>query len=69
MIQKLFKKYIVRRDHGQCQVLIPLIELDDLCDEIVEYIFDYIQALSKAGIDAAKAGRDLNRLIKKMEKS
>ena len=33
-IQKLFKPYIVRRNHGQCQVLIPLIELDDLCDKI-----------------------------------
>ena len=36
-IQKLFKKYIVDRKNGQCQVLIPLIELDNLCEEI-EYL-------------------------------
>ena len=34
MIQKLFKKYIVTRKNGQCQVLIPLVELDELCDRI-----------------------------------
>lgn len=34
-IQKLFKPYIVNRKNGQCQVLIPLIELDDLCDKII----------------------------------
>jgi len=33
-IQKLFKPYIVKRKHGQCQVLIPLVELDELCDRI-----------------------------------
>ena len=33
-IQKLFKPYIVRRKNGQCQVLIPLVELDELCDRI-----------------------------------
>ena len=33
-IQKLFKPYIVTRKNGQCQILIPLIELDDLCDKI-----------------------------------
>ena len=33
-IQKLFKQYIVRRKKGQCQILIPLIELDELCNEI-----------------------------------
>ena len=35
-IQKLFKPYIVRRKNGQCQVLIPLIELDELCDKIIK---------------------------------
>ena len=35
-IQKLFKPYIVKRKNGQCQVLIPLVELDDLCEEILE---------------------------------
>ena len=34
MIQKLFKKYIVTRKNGQCQVLIPLVELDELCERI-----------------------------------
>ena len=33
-IEKLFKPYIVTRKNGQCQVLIPLIELDELCDKI-----------------------------------
>ena len=33
-IQKLFKKWIVKRDHGQCQILIPLIELDAFCEQI-----------------------------------
>lgn len=27
---RAFKPYIVRRDHGQCQVLIPLCQLDDV---------------------------------------
>lgn len=36
LIQKLFKPYIVNRKHGQCQILIPLIELDDLCYQILE---------------------------------
>ena len=34
-IQKLFKPYIVKRKNGQCQVLIPLIELDELCERII----------------------------------
>ena len=33
-IQKLFKSYVVRRKNGQCQVLIPLVELDELCEKI-----------------------------------
>lgn len=33
-IQKLFKPYFVKRKNGQCQVLIPLVELDELCDKI-----------------------------------
>ena len=33
-IQKLFKKYIVKRPNGNCQVLFALTELDDLCMEI-----------------------------------
>jgi len=51
-IQSLFKQYIVKRKNGQCQVLIPLIELDDLCDKLdnliqqakedcIETIWDY----------------------------
>jgi hypothetical protein len=38
MIQKLFKPYIVKRKNSQCQVLIPLIELDDLCYQILRKI-------------------------------
>ena len=38
MIQKLFKPYIVRRKNGQCQVLIPLVELDELCHNIMAHI-------------------------------
>jgi len=34
LIQKLFKEYIVRREKGQCQILIPLSELDELCERI-----------------------------------
>jgi len=33
-IQKLFKLYIVKRKNGQCQILIPLVELDELCGKI-----------------------------------
>jgi len=33
-IQKLFKPYFVNRKNGQCQILIPLVELDELCDKI-----------------------------------
>jgi len=33
-IQKLFKPYIVKRKNGQCQILIPLVELDELCEKI-----------------------------------
>lgn len=38
MVYKIFKKYIVRRDNGQCQVLIPLIELDNLVIRITRLI-------------------------------
>ncbi|KKL69307.1 hypothetical protein LCGC14_2116280 [marine sediment metagenome] len=38
LIQSLFKPYIVKRKNGQCQILIPLIELDDLCNKIVKFI-------------------------------
>ena len=38
-IQKLFKPYFVRRKNGQCQVLIPLVELDDLCEKINSLYF------------------------------
>ena len=40
-IQSLFKPYIVKRNNGQCQVLIPLIELDDLCDKIKKLLKEY----------------------------
>ena len=36
-IQKLFKPYFVNRKNGQCQVLIPLVELDELCDKIEKH--------------------------------
>jgi hypothetical protein len=34
-ITKCFKKYIVKRPNGNCQVLFALTELDDLVDEII----------------------------------
>jgi len=34
-IRKLFKPYIVRRKNGQCQILIPLIELDEFVEKII----------------------------------
>ena len=33
-LQSLFKKYIVKRPNGMCQVLFSLTELDNLCDDI-----------------------------------
>lgn len=45
-IQKLFKPYIVKRKNGQCQVLIPLVELDALCDRIsVELVGKKVNAV------------------------
>jgi hypothetical protein len=35
-IQKIFKPYIAKRKNGQCQVLIPLVELDEVCDAITK---------------------------------
>jgi hypothetical protein len=35
-IQKIFKPYIAKRKNGQCQVLIPLVELDEVCDAILK---------------------------------
>lgn len=35
-ITKLFKKYIVKRPNGNCQVLFALTELDNLVDEIIK---------------------------------
>ena len=53
MIQKLFKPYIVKRKNGQCQVLIPLVELDELCEKIrkthyLEDMFDSIERKKNA---------------------
>jgi len=36
-LQKLFKPYIVRRENGQCQILIPLIELDNFCNKLQKF--------------------------------
>ena len=35
-ITKCFKKYIVKRPNGNCQVLFALTELDNLVDEIID---------------------------------
>jgi len=43
--QKLFKPYIVKRKNGQCQVLIPLIELDELCEAIELHAFHVYKPL------------------------
>ena len=46
-IQKLFKPYIIRRKNGQCQVLIPLVELDELCKEIESHVIKNLNDLLK----------------------
>lgn len=38
-ITALFKKYIVKRPRGQCQILFSLYELDKLIDKILSEIF------------------------------
>ena len=38
-ITKLFKKWIVKRPNGQCQILFSLYELDKLIDEILSELF------------------------------
>ena len=40
IIQDCFKKYIVKRPKGMCQILFSLTELDNLCDEIKNDVFD-----------------------------
>ena len=35
-IVKLFKPYLVKRERGQCQILIPLIELDVFVNKIAK---------------------------------
>lgn len=37
-ITRLFKKWIVKRPQGMCQILFALTELDDFVDEIVELV-------------------------------
>jgi len=43
-IQQLFKPYIVPRKNGQCQVLIPLVELDELCEKIREHVISSLSS-------------------------
>lgn len=38
-ITHLFKKWIVKRPNGQCQILFSLYELDKLIDEILSELF------------------------------
>ena len=38
-ITALFKKYIVKRPEGQCQILFSINELDKLIDRIFKEIF------------------------------
>jgi len=35
---KLFKPYIVKRDKGQCQILLPLVELDGFVEKLLEKV-------------------------------
>jgi len=37
-ITRLFKKWIVKRPNGQCQILFSLTELDNFVDEILSEI-------------------------------
>jgi len=38
-ITALFKKWIVKRPNGQCQILFSLTELDNFVDKILSEIF------------------------------
>lgn len=53
-LQKLFKPYFVRRKHGQCQVLIPFVELDELCEKIEERCFDYYDKAKSLRLEKQK---------------
>ena len=51
-ITKLFKPYIVRQNNGQCQILLPLIELDNF----VESIFKSMSKLDRGLPKPVKGG-------------
>uniref|UniRef100_A0A6H2A5R2 Uncharacterized protein n=1 Tax=viral metagenome TaxID=1070528 RepID=A0A6H2A5R2_9ZZZZ len=61
-IQSLFKEYIVRRRNGQCQVLIPLRELDSLCLKIEKLLLKENYLLTKK----KQFTKDEIKLIRKM---
>ena len=33
--REVFKLYIEKRPKGQCQIVFPLTELDDICDKVI----------------------------------
>ena len=37
-VTRLFKKWIVKRPNGGCQILFPLTELDKLVEDIIEAV-------------------------------
>ena len=61
-MQSLFKKWIVKRPKGMCQILFSLTELDNFCDEIREKIFedkvldilDIIKQQEKKSVDVSE---------------
>jgi hypothetical protein len=63
-IQSLFKKWIVKRPKGMCQILFSLTELDNFCDEIRKEIFNE-EVLDVLGI----IDKEIKRTSKKLEDS
>ena len=49
-VTSLFKKYIVKRPNGQCQILFSLTELDGFVNEIFIELFDeeYLKLQNKS---------------------
>ena len=62
-IQKLFKPYIVERKHGQCQVLIPLIELDALCVGIENLMYKNLKHKPQFTLDQLRTIRELCEIV------
>ena len=62
-IQKLFKPYIVTRKNGQCQVLIPLVELDALCEDIENLMYKNLKRKPQFTIEQLRVIRELCEIV------